>query len=69
MCDFSVIEGRGKEEGSVVVDLTQSSSDDEDFQKEETVSAHLEDKRVHFRKSGIVKTSGPRSRKTQVQNY
>ncbi|KAL1281122.1 hypothetical protein QQF64_015722 [Cirrhinus molitorella] len=51
--------------GSVFVDLTQFSSDDEDFQKEETVSAHLEDKSVHFRKSGIVKTSKPKSRKTQ----
>ncbi|KAI2668009.1 E3 SUMO-protein ligase PIAS4-A [Labeo rohita] len=55
--------------GSVIVDLTQFSSDDEDFQKEETVSTHLEDKSVHFRKSGIVKTTKPKSRKTQVQNY
>uniref|UniRef100_A0A8C1X8S1 Protein inhibitor of activated STAT, 4b n=1 Tax=Cyprinus carpio TaxID=7962 RepID=A0A8C1X8S1_CYPCA len=43
--------------GSVIVDLTQSSSDDEDFHKEETVSTHLEDKSVHFRKCGIVKTT------------
>ncbi|XP_039517104.1 E3 SUMO-protein ligase PIAS4b [Pimephales promelas] len=40
--------------GSVVVDLTQFSSDDEDIQKEETVSTHLQDHSVHFRKSGIV---------------
>ncbi|XDV28335.1 hypothetical protein PO909_031669 [Leuciscus waleckii] len=54
-------EGSSKPVESVVVDLTGFSSDDEDFQKEETVSAHLEDKSVHFRKSGIVKTSGPKS--------
>ncbi|XP_067309461.1 E3 SUMO-protein ligase PIAS4b isoform X2 [Pseudorasbora parva] len=54
---------------SVVVDLTQCSSDDEEFQKEESVSTHLEDKSVHFRKSGIVKTSGPKSRKKRVHNY
>ncbi|KAF4117891.1 hypothetical protein G5714_002444 [Onychostoma macrolepis] len=47
--------------GSVIVDLTQSSSDDEDFHKEETVSTHLDDKSVLFRKSGIVKTSKPKS--------
>ncbi|NP_956637.2 E3 SUMO-protein ligase PIAS4b isoform 1 [Danio rerio] len=49
-----------------VVDLTQSSSDDEDFQKEETVSTHIEDKSVHFRKSGIVKSARHKGRKTQV---
>ncbi|XP_043078545.1 E3 SUMO-protein ligase PIAS4b [Puntigrus tetrazona] len=55
--------------GGIVVDLTQVSSDDEDLQKEETVSTRLEDKSVHFRKSGVVKTSNPKSRITQVQIY
>lgn len=63
MCDFPLTEGSSKPVGSVVVDLTECSSDDEDFQKEETISTHLEDKRVHFRKSGIVKTSEPKSGK------
>ncbi|XP_016389568.1 E3 SUMO-protein ligase PIAS4b [Sinocyclocheilus rhinocerous] len=49
--------------GSVIVDLTQFSSDDEDFHKEETVSTHLEDKSVHFRKCGIVKTTKPKKPK------
>ncbi|XP_059418948.1 E3 SUMO-protein ligase PIAS4b [Carassius carassius] len=49
--------------GSVIVDLTQSSSDEEDFHKEETVSTHLEDKSVHFRKCGIVKT--PKAKKSK----
>uniref|UniRef100_A0A672RHB8 E3 SUMO-protein ligase PIAS4-like n=1 Tax=Sinocyclocheilus grahami TaxID=75366 RepID=A0A672RHB8_SINGR len=49
--------------GSVIVDLTQLSSDDEDFHKEETVSTHLEDKSVHFRKCGIVKTTKPKKSK------
>lgn len=64
MYDFPVTEASSKPVGSVVVvDLTEFSSDDEDFQKEETVSTHLEDKSVHFRKSAIVKTSGPKSGK------
>ncbi|XP_051729811.1 E3 SUMO-protein ligase PIAS4b isoform X1 [Ctenopharyngodon idella] len=66
---FPVLEGNSKPVGVFVVDLTQFSSDDEDFQKEETVSTHLEDKSVHFRKSGIVKTSGAKSLKTQIQKY
>lgn len=68
MFGFPVTEGNSKP-ADVIVDLTQFSSDDEDFQKEETVSTHLEDKSVHFRKSGIVKTSGAKSRKTQVRKY
>lgn len=56
--------GNSKPVESIVVDLTQFSSDDEDLQKEESVSTHLEDKSVHFRKSGIVKTA-PKSRKNE----
>ncbi len=49
----------------IIVDLTQSSSDEEDLHKE-TVSTHLEDKSVRFRKSARVKTTKPNRDKTQV---
>ncbi|KAI7809983.1 protein inhibitor of activated STAT [Triplophysa rosa] len=49
-----------------VVDLTQGSSDDEDFLKEEMVSTHLEDKKVHFRKSGMIKTPRSKSRSRTI---
>lgn len=65
-CEF-LIDVNYKPVGGIIVDLTQSSSDDEDFHKEETVSTHLEDKSVRFRKSARVKTTKPKSGKTQVQ--
>ncbi|KAA0719595.1 E3 SUMO-protein ligase PIAS4 [Triplophysa tibetana] len=53
--------GNHSQVDSSVVDLTQGSSDDEDLLNEEMVSTHLEDKKVHFRKSGTIKT--PRSKR------
>ncbi|XP_056598872.1 E3 SUMO-protein ligase PIAS4b isoform X2 [Triplophysa dalaica] len=50
---------------SNVVDLTQGSSDDEDL-NEEMVSTHLEDKKVHFRKSGKIKTTRSKSRSRTI---
>lgn len=44
-----------------VVDLTQGSSDDEDLKKEEMVSTYLQDKKVHFRKSGRINASRSRT--------
>lgn len=51
---------------SNVVDLTQGSSDDEDSLKEEMVSTHLENKRVHFRKAGTIKTPRSKSRSRTI---
>ncbi|XP_051554628.1 E3 SUMO-protein ligase PIAS4b [Myxocyprinus asiaticus] len=52
---------------SSVVDLTQCSSDDEDFEKEEMISTHLEEKSVHFRKSSVVKTSRRKSKTKTIK--
>lgn len=62
---FYIIVGNHSPVDSNVVDLTQGSSDDEDL-NEEMVSTHLEDKKVHFRKSGKIKTPRSKSRSRTI---